>query len=216
MTAIVTAIFGGYDKPSVPIPQSIAVDYVLVTDDPDLRAPGWRKVVLEPGAAPGSPRLAAKIPKLQPWDFSDDGPWIWIDGSMQIKSRTFAAEAAAYSREYGLSQWKHPDRDCIYEEAAFSSTLPKYLGQDLGGQALHYMNQHHPTHWGLWAGGLIIYEVPMDVFAGMWWDELVKWTLQDQVSEPYVLRRCDIDVAPLPGNLRDNEWITIRHHRDWT
>lgn len=40
MTAVITAIFGSYDAPKTH-PADDSIDWVLVTDDYQLHAPGW-------------------------------------------------------------------------------------------------------------------------------------------------------------------------------
>lgn len=214
MTTIISGIFGGYDRPKCPIPQSIPVDYVMVTDNPALRAPGWDLAVVDERAGE-DPRFSAKRPKTAPWDYHDNGPWIWVDGSMQIQSRTFAAEITAATDVF--SMWEHPDRDCLFAEAAFSARLPKYrpVASQLLEQTDHY-NLTHPAHWGLWATGLICYTFPLKALANDWLAEQEKWTIQDQVSLPYVLRRLQYKPESLPHTLRRNPWLYIMQHKDGT
>jgi Protein of unknown function (DUF616) len=212
VTTIISGIFGAYDKPKIPIPQSIPVRYVMVTDNPELRAPGWDVQVAKPLTL--HPRSSAKFPKFFPWLHSDDGPWIWIDGSMSIESRTFAAEAIDATTTFGM--WRHPDRDCVFDEASFSAILPKYTNEPLRAQARHYRNLGHPTGWGLWATGLIVYKQALTRLAAAWWNEIIAWGYQDQVSLPFVLRRLPLWPEPLPHDLRANPWIRIVPHKDGT
>lgn len=154
MIVIISAIFGSYDRPSVPIPQSVDVEYWMVTDNPHLRAPGWRIIYDTSNIGLDHPRTAAKRPKMQPWRYVAKGPWIWIDGSIEVRSRHFARDVAVGNT---IRMWEHPDRDCILPEAELSVTLPKYEGVPVMEQAKHYLTEGHPEHWGLWAAGVIYY-----------------------------------------------------------
>ena len=215
MTTIISGIYGGYDKPKIPLPQSIPVNYVMLTDDPKLRAPGWNVLYDINRRRDIHPRLQAKVPKLMPWEFApDDGPWIWVDGHIQIDSRMFAEQAL--SAVDTLGQWVHPDRDCLHAEAEFCRDFPKYNSERVGEQAEFYATAGHPHHWGLWATGVIVYKFELPHLAQDWWDEMNQWTYQDQVSQPFVLRKLQMRPEPLPWSLRDNPWMHIVAHRDGT
>jgi hypothetical protein len=214
MTAVVSAIFGGYDKVKPIPPQTVGCTFTMVTDDPDLEAPGWDVDVRQSW---GSPRMAAKEPKLRPWKFAGgEGPWIWLDASFQIMSPTFVADALAAAGGHLLAMWEHPDRSCIYPEAELSATLPKYAETPVLAQADHYRHAGHPARWGLWAAGLIVYREPVDDLADLWWTELDVWGVQDQISLPVALRATGMRPRALPWGLRANPWLRLVPHVDGT
>lgn len=212
MTTIITSIRGAYDHPKQFAEQSIPCRMLLVTDA--IQHPSCAWDIAYDTRNMERPRLAAKRPKLMPWEYSDDGPWIWIDGRMEITSPHFAAEVLDYVQTYGM--WTHPARDCLYQEAAFSQHLPKYQGQDLAGQADYYLGEGMPRHWGLWAAGLIVYKHPMRAVANQWMTEIENWTIQDQVSLPYVAWLTGDKPEPLPHHLLDNPWLSLHIHPDGT
>jgi hypothetical protein len=202
---------GAYDAPKPFAVQSIPCRMLMISDRPQHPSSHW-EVSIHPGG-PGTPRLQAKYPKLFPWAYSDDGPWIWIDGSMEIQSETFAEEALDAVETVGM--WTHPARDCLYQEAAFSTTLPKYQGQPLAEQADHYVGEGMPRHWGLWAAGLIVYK-HRTLLTATWMREIEKWGIQDQVSLPYAAWVENIRPEPLPYHLLDNPWVHLHFHHDGT
>jgi len=215
MTAVVSAIFGAYDRPK-PVPaQSVDCTFTMVTDDAALDAPGWDlRGMLVP---PSDPRMAAKGPKLRPWNFSTlVGPWIWIDASFQIVSPTFVEEVTAAADGHLLAMWEHPDRACIYPEAELSATLPKYADTPVLKQAAEYRAAGHPMRWGLWAAGLIVYRDAVDDLADLWWTEMECWGYQDQISLPVALRATQIRPKALPWGLRSNPWLRLVPHADGT
>jgi hypothetical protein len=215
MTQIVTAIFGSYDEVKPPLEQSVPCQFTLLTDNPMLEAPGWRRPVDYKSQA--HPRLSAKKPKLQPWRYCiGDGPWIWIDGSFEIISPTFVEEVLAGADGHLLAQWEHPDRSCVYAEAVVSSVLPKYADVPVVEQAAHYREIGHPTLWGLWATGLIVYREPVDYLSGLWWAEMNRWGYQDQISQPVALRAAGMRPKGLPYGLRSNPWLKHHPHVDGT
>jgi hypothetical protein len=209
---IITSIRGSYDHPKQFVPQSIPCRMLLVTDAIQHPSCAWETAFETVDM--DRPRLAAKRPKLFPARYSSDGPWIWIDGRMEIISPTFAEEALDSVETIGM--WRHPARDCAYQEAAFSSTLPKYRGQPLAEQADYYLGEGLPRHGGLWAAGLIVYKHETQRLCNTWMDEINRWGVQDQVSLAYASWVTGEKIEPLPHHLLENPWLFLHAHLDGT
>lgn len=211
--AILTAVYDGYDalKP-VLAQRGVDVDWVFVTDDPELGAQeallGWR-VVYEP--RPGvHPNRAAKYPKYWPWRYTAAPASLWVDASFRIVSETFAADALGQlTDEAPIAQFAHPWRDCIYAEAEASAPLAKYDGEPVLKQAEHYRAAGHPEGWGLWATGIIGRRHTSTVreLGDLWGAETDRWSFQDQISEPYALRQTGLRPTGFPGNHLATPWL---------
>jgi TOD1/MUCI70, glycosyltransferase-like domain len=208
--AIITAVYGGYDDIKPVLPQDgLDCEHVLVTDDPDI-PDGYLGWLVAREARPGVPPVrAAKRPKFRPWEYTAAPASVWVDGSVRVTSPSFAAEALAAACP--LAQFGHPDRDCIYAEAAVSAALPRYSGEPVLAQAEHYRSGGHPERWGLWAATVIARQHVREVILmGGWWArETERWSYQDQVSEPWILRNLGLRPAVLPGYYRDNQWLRL-------
>lgn len=235
--AIISASYGNYEVLKRPLPQTgIDAEWVLVTDnlewfaewelvhsDPELSAifsyglAQWR-VVYDP--RPGeTPMHAAKHAKLYPWEYTDAPASIWIDGSVKVTSSSFAAETLPFAfrwqagRPGCVAQFVHHSRDCIYAEAAMSARMRrKYGGQPVLEQADHYRASGHPEHWGLWATTVIARRHTSEAkeLAEAWGEEMSKWSFQDQISEPYVLRNTGLQPAAIPGHVYGgNPWLHV-------
>ena len=143
MSAVVyTAIAGGYDELKQPVAQDTDCEFVCFTDAAGpARVGAWRMVRFE--ADPKvHPRLRAKRFKILSHEYFRDGRWklsfwsfarrldvsIWVDGSLAIESPRFVSDMRARLGDGEWAMFAHPDRDCIYEEAELSATLPKYQG----------------------------------------------------------------------------------------
>jgi hypothetical protein len=223
---VVTAIYGGYDTLKTPPAQDIDVEWICVTDDPNLVSDGTWQIRYEPRSPEVGPRLAAKVPKCMPWTYSaaviDDPsrPVIWMDASFLVKNSHSIAGLVEASDAHKGSVWQfiHPNRDCIFTEADFSAGLPKYVHQPIQLQAMEYKQAGHPEAWGLWATGLIVYRAwSLHVItARSWLIEQLRWTNQDQVSQPYVWHRHGQRPRELPGALLVNEFVTLLPHLDGT
>jgi hypothetical protein len=211
--AVVTSIYGSYDSLNDQPAQSVPCEFVAVVDAP--QPSGTWGVVVEPRPHM-HPRLAAKVAKCLPWRYAPEvDVTIWIDGSATIISPDFVEMCLDCLDGELMAQWEHPERGCIYTEAAVSEMFGKYAGQNLTGQATHYKSKGHPDGWGLWATGCIVrqHDRHLHTLMGtLWLAEQMRWTYQDQISEPPVLRACDVRPAPLPEGLWSNRWLSFGAH----
>lgn len=206
--AILTAIYDSYDELKPTVPQAgMDVDWVCVTDDPDLKdgTLGWR-IVYEP--RPGlHPNRAAKHPKYRPWRYTNAPASLWVDASFRIISDQLAAASITHADP--IAQFLHPWRDCLYEEAKESAPMAKYDGEPILEQADHYRTLGHPEHWGLWATGVIArYHTDAVCLLGeQWATETDRWSFQDQISHPYACREVGLRPSSLPGTHMSNPWL---------
>lgn len=212
--AIITAIYDSYDTLKLPLPQEgVDVEFVCVTDEP--REPNGWQLIIEPRPAQ-HPNVAAKRPKMLPWEYTTADFSIWLDASFKITSPTFALGAIGYAMKdhgyspSGIAQFTHPWRDCIYDEAAASVVLPKYAGLPIVRQMALYREWGHPEHWGLWATGLTVRDhdvAAVRTLGERWLRTCQEWSFQDQLSEAVHLRSLGLRPVQLPGTHLHNEWV---------
>lgn len=211
--AIVSAVYDSYDDLKPALPQAGAeADWVFVTDDPVIGAKesfrGWR-VVYEP--RPGvHPNRAAKHPKYEPWKYTDAPVSLWVDASFRIVSDRFAVEATAeLTDQEPIAQFQHPWRDCLFAEAKESAGLAKYAGEPVLEQAESYRQAGHPEGWGLWATGVIArrHTEAVQRMGWLWLAETYRWSFQDQISQPYVLREKGLRPTVFPGSHLATPWL---------
>lgn len=214
--AAICAIYGGFDL-IPPVPEGVD-DAVLVTDVP-VRS-GWRNIV-EPSDL--HPRLAAKRPRVRPDLYTDCDASLWMDGSVHVLDDRFVRLVRDQLERHDLVLWDHPeDRDCMLQEAQHCYDWPKYRDGPLLEQAAHYLQEGMPEHFGLWATTCVArrHTERMVALGDAWLAEMERWTIQDQVSLPYLLWREDIVPGTFGIDQLDNDmvaWVPhaedIRNHR---
>ena len=219
-TAVFTALAGSYDELQ-PHPDIPGVDFIAFTDRP-MESDYW--MVVEAMAESSTPRLAAKWHKIvggRIFPFYDYA--IWLDANQEIISPTFVDEALADLGPHGFALHKHSFRSDIYDEAEFSETMPKYAGQPIIKQAEHYWDEGLPRDSGLWSCASMARarSDKLDALMNDWWAEILAWSLQDQISLPYVLWKHGITPKAWPhtppGSEPDvNPWLKIHRHIDGT
>jgi len=235
--AIYTAIFGGYDELKEPPAQDVACDFICFSDAPWVRRhSAWRMVRVRTDRTL-HPRMQAKRYKLMSHEVFPDGrlafrydpvsalsfsrprydATIWVDASLSLRSTGFASDITCSIGGTSWAMFAHPDRDCIFEEAAVSAGMLKYRGLPLEEQVACYGRRGIQAHSGLHACTVIARKEPLPAMLRraneLWWAENVKWTWQDQLSLPFVLHQLGIGVDRIPGNLWRNDWFDWIPHK---
>lgn len=125
------------------------IDFVCFTDDPDLKSSFWRielqsRNFIDPGRA-------SRFVKTQPHRFFPDHDWsLYIDNIVKLKVPPkqifdrFLANAAS-----PLVCFKHPDRNCVYDEANVVLDLQFDDPGRVRGQMEHYHRLGYPRKNGL-------------------------------------------------------------------
>jgi hypothetical protein len=163
------------------------------------------------------PRMKTVWCKTQLWELVSDPDVIWIDANSQIISQTFVEEASMYG-QHGFATYKHPDRDCIYEEADASYICHplKYEHQPIREQVAHYRELGHPEHWGLYAVGTCVYDTDrtdVRVLCNEWWEECAWFSYQTQLSLPFVARQLGFEVGTFNHHqIVVNPWMRLNPH----
>lgn len=200
---VMRSVYGGYDNPA-PIPhQTLEFDEIVVTE-----ATSPREHM--------HPRLAAKHAKCCPWDYTDAEMIVWLDGSFEVLLPGWLEFLRDQSEGHLISQYTHPVRDDILIEADVSATMLKYEGQPVHDQANNYLSLGHPRHWGMWSTGIAVYRMYdrplLEAFGDHWLAEQVRWTYQDQISQPHVLRLHGLRPHPIEGDLYNTPYLHMYGH----
>jgi hypothetical protein len=193
----------------------ICRDQRLADLNPRMRAK-WYKMhphLLFPRGRPGwrENRRLRLVHPLRRYDYT-----IWIDGSIAPKSEHFARDLVGAVGASGIAVFKHPDRDCIYDEAKESVRWAKYNGLPIMQQVESYRAEGYPEHHGLMAAGVIVRRTGLASLARMdeaWWQENLRWTCQDQLSLPVVQWRLGLTNEWIPRHLWFNPWYDYIPHR---
>jgi hypothetical protein len=212
-TAIITATYGGYDAPK-PLPADHGFDVAVYVTDVPVEVEGWT-VVVEPSTL--HPRLAAKTAKCAPWRYVDADASVWIDGAYSVASPQFRDAVDEHLAQAPFVVWEHPeDRDCLYAEAVFCRDWPKYRDWPIRAQTDHYRATGMPEHYGLWACGTVArrHTAEQRELGEAWLTEQHRWSIQDQVSLPFLLWQRDLLPATWGHPQWSNPWLAWSSHRD--
>jgi hypothetical protein len=206
--AIYTSITGGKDSLKDP-PSQDDVDQVLFTDHAVNHA--WAvRPACQLFADPRRNSRAHKIlahQYLHGYDYS-----LWIDGSIRLLASARAL-VATYLHDADVALFRHPERDCLYAEAAICADAGHDDVGTLAEQVAKYRGAGHPEHAGLNECAVILrrHNARTAAFNDAWWAEYCRHSCRDQVSVNYVLRVLGVHVAALPGSIRGDNPGIVRY-----
>lgn len=189
-TIVYSAIYGDYDDIKV---QPVEVKLFTETTHPRKES---------------HPRMKAKYFKCNSHKLDCDVS-IWIDGSATIKTPDFEKWCLEQLGDGDIALIKHPDRDCIYDEANFCIFMDKYKDLPILEQVMEYAKQGYPQHNGLWACGLLIrrHNDKVKRFNKLWWEHNKKYTYRDQLSFPVCAKEVGLDIRTIDINLNSNNIV---------
>ena len=206
---LITAVYGSYD-PVRALPDDHGFDdAICVTDGECEVGQGWR-VIIDRRDEPA--RLASKRPKMMPWLYADTESAVWIDGSFQVNP-PFAKWAQGHLDLSDFVVWQHPEgRIDIRQEVDVCWFFPKYKDFPMREQLQSYIDDGMPEHWGLFACGTVGWNFTEETRAlgEAWYAEQVKYSIQDQVSLPYLLWKTGMKFSLWQANEYNNPYVTLR------
>ncbi len=155
------------------------------------------------------PRFRSKIPKMLEWKFVDSEWYVWMDSSIRPhKDIDLAEKILQKVNGKPLCFFRHTKIKTIREEALRTLLMLKrngeyfnvrYLGEPIREQLVHYYGDPDFSDNKLFATGFFAYHRSVSGLMQDWFNEVVHWSLQCQISLPYVLHKSGIDFALFDG-----------------
>jgi hypothetical protein len=134
---------------------------------------------------------------------------IWIDASIEISNSNFVNDIMSIIRQNisNIYLFEHSQRNNIKDECNSSRRMAKYSDQNMEEQIKHYYDSGFVDS-KLYECGFFIYrknDITIKLFDD-WWNEVIKYTFQDQLSFPYVLWKNNIVPHSLNDKTNKNIW----------
>lgn len=203
--AVYTCITNSYDQLRAP-PDWPGCDFICFTDNPYLRSKSWEIRVL-----PDEPLDAARksrLPKILPHRFLlEYSISVWMDANV-----TFNCDVAALARRSLTDQpalfFRHPERSCVFAEAAMCIKLKKDEAAILERQAAEYREIGLPAESGLYECTVIMrrHRNPAVIeLMEHWWREVMARSRRDQVSLPFVVWRSQFPLQTITNSVADSK-----------
>ena len=160
-----------------------------------------------------SPVRVARYHKVNPQEvlFGLVDKSCWIDGSEQLRPDADLDELFSHGP---LAAFRHPQRDCIYEEARACERLKKDLPAVMRAQVRQYEISGYPRHNGLAETACVVREHTSEVrdFCRLWWACIQGGSHRDQLSFDYAAWRQGLAVQDIPGCRDRSPYLRFRPH----
>ena len=217
---IYTAIAGGYDNLKPPWGDNPnSPTRLAFVDNPDLCAgtgcPGWQ---IEPmSSICMDPLMQAKSYKVMAHKVLPAGTEfsLWVDGSMAFNAGLHPGDLALrYLKDADLALFRHPIRDCLYDEAHRCNVGKMDDSSVMARQMNRYRAEGYPRNNGLAECAVILRRHTPAVarLNEMWWKEIAEGSRRDQLSFGYVCWKLDVKYAFFPGTRHTcTDFKTYRH-----
>jgi hypothetical protein len=213
--AVLSANLGGVDQTVPHVPQSLAYDNFPFTD---------RNFPLRTEAL--TPRMQAKIPKMFGWQLRPGYDYyLWIDGNLSLSDPESLKYFYDHCRGYDIVTFKHPMRNTIREEAEYTMKKIKQHSKYVSGRyANEFLQEQYDaiaadknfTDDLLVCGGIFMYRNTPEVQMMLkeWWYHTSRYTMQEQFSFPYVLKKSGIKINVRQDAYNDCRWLKLNRHKN--
>jgi Protein of unknown function (DUF616) len=190
---VYTAIFGDYDQLREPRRPDCSAQYICFTDNPRLGSRVWD---IRYCRSEGDPLFQAKRFKCLAHEALRCEHSLWIDGRIRLDDLRGVFERG----HCDLALQPHPNRQCIYEEAAHCKRVGRGDPSRIDAAVDRYRREGFPAQRGLWSTGIILrrHSKATGAFNEAWWQELVRGSSRDQLSLPVVRQRLATKLVDLP------------------
>ena len=207
---VYTAIFGNYDLIKEPEYVNEDWDYICFTNNKDLKSETFTVKYVD--AIFENQTKNARMIKLLShiyligYDYS-----LWIDGSVKLRGHNINELVEINLKEDYISLHQHVKRDCVYEEKTACLIARKDDEALMHNQIAFYELEGMPCNYGLFETAEIVRkqnDVNVKLLNMLWWHELNKNSVRDQLSLPYVFWKNKFDFFAMEGN----QWIDKYFH----
>ena len=211
MIAVYTANISSNDPLREPLVVADDVDYIYFTNRNFNQSTAWdiRKV-----KSSGNPKLQSRwffdqsclvLPEYEYTVMHGANSQLTINPRVLIDSYLIDTDIAAF---------RHPHRDCIYNEGSVCKTYGKDSCDVINQQMNHYGRQGYPRHNGLSACILLVRRNTPELaaFETRWFEEVSRFSHRDQLSFDYVRWLMGMPVTYIPGDPFQSPIMAIHKH----
>jgi hypothetical protein len=142
-----------------------------------------------------SERRNSRIHKMLIHQYVDTKYSIWMDANLKLLI-TPEEVVERYLQDSDIAVFKHPNRDCLYDEAIICAKNRLDDPEVIIEQVKGYEDSGYGKHRGLAECSFIIrrHNARTEAFNNAWWAEYCRHSVRDQISFPYAINKAGIEV----------------------
>jgi len=209
--AIYAFTVGEYGSLKEPLVKTEGWDYILYTDNKELKSDIWDiRPLSKEYESIDDPKRIAMMHRLEFYKLFKGSLYeniVCVHGDVLIKDdlNNFMKEYELDNNNYDVAFMKHPQRDCVYKEASVVRALKLDHAEIIDKVVKKYNKEDYPKNNGLFATGLIVMRNNSNCINMFktWSNEYVNGSRRDQLSVNYSLWKCikngsNINVKVMP------------------
>lgn len=215
---VYTINVGNYESVKEPLFIDPTVEYVLFTDNKDLKSDHWKIIYLNEKLS--DLRRTSRLAKILAHKYlPEHDVSVYIDSSLEIKTPDVRKMVYECMEGQDIALYKHYKRDCVYDEINFvmNSKDRVVANKELCLKVLKkYEEINYPRGNGLFENAFIFRRNTKEIqeLCNLWWEEYQSGTERDQFTFMYALHRSGIKpIAIKKGTqFRDNPYVNFYKH----
>ncbi len=207
---VYTVLTGYKENLRNPFPHnSLGYERICFTDNPELKSKDWSIILIDHHHL--KEERESRRPKLLPHRFLPDFEYsLYIDNTVNFKVDPLTILNHYINSDFSLICFKHPWRDCIYDEGEIiiqSGLDDEYRVRE---QLDFYHSQGFPSHNGLIAG-TVLFRKHLDFklidLTEEWFEHVLRYSKRDQISFPFLAWYKKFNYSLFNGSLISNSMI---------
>ena len=226
-SVVYTCIVNEYDTLRIPLTVSHGIDFILFTDNPSKyeKQDFWKVRPIPLELCNLSPIKMQRALKICPHRYLREySISIWVDGNIQIKD-----DLNKFIQMYDLTRTslyvrKHPQRNCIYDEAEECIRQKKDSSDVINAQMQMLLSQNYPKNNGLAETGIILRDhrnAKCQQLCELWIQTVLEGSHRDQLSFNYACWKTGFECGILDkqssivkGNDIFFEWLVTHSSKE--
>ena len=170
------------------------------------------------------PRLRAKMPKMLQWaEFPGYDYYIWVDSKLRMDNPKAAEALVEACSGKDACFFRHSARASIqlelnhvvdYLNQGSQYIIDRYSGEDMASQVSSYLADPNFIDDSLFECGVFVYSSKvvqnpdLNLFKEWFYHNCI-WSVQDQLSLPYLLQSFGINYGVLEGTVYKNKYLNL-------
>ncbi|MBR1930099.1 MAG: DUF616 domain-containing protein [Lachnospiraceae bacterium] len=211
---VYSAMTGNYDTVKEIQYKNPHLDYILFTDNPNVRSSTWEVRLLENSEGLDSVRLARKAKILGHALLADYDYSVWVDAKLEVVG-DFEEYIQRYRGKRPLLCFPNFTNDCAYEEEKLCEALKKDRFDTMRAQMQKYQKEGYPAHNGMVETAILVREIHNEEVIKVmetWWNEIINHSYRDQLSFNYSCWKCDFLYDFTNLLIYMNDYVVLHAH----
>lgn len=196
---------------------SSTVSFICFTDNPELYGDSktWTIREIPEDLIKLDKVKAQRVIKIVPQRYVAEAPVsMWVDSNMKFMGSPMDILKSCDLNKFPIWTFKHPQRNCIYDEELAVVRLKKETKEIAGAQIEKYMKDKYPIKNGLAETNVIVRrhdDLPLKRMSYMWAKEVIDGSHRDQLSFNYCCWKTGLKYGEFDNRVTNKMLLRLPH-----